>query len=584
MENTTLDQGLKVLDSLNTALAGLNLPSLGEDFKVLKGNELHEALVRHRLVNKYEIPDASAAKLRKQYSIDEVLTHDRNGLSEFDYSALPFDVRKDFLHARNWLGDLFKGFEHNYRLRFPTGEGFISMRGKTDLFFKLRDQTQWEVSPDLVDYIVNILMRHRGLLSVVKQRYREKYGQRGREILESLRLKHILAYPNGSVHKLRKCMIHFMFRAVVRLNRASRVTTVPKDNKRDRVITCECLWTMVAQLSFAASLRDHVKKRLGIDLTVLQDVHRALIRSGAATIDLSKASDSNYMCVLRQLWPGRMYSFLEKIRTGLFEVDGEFHPLRMFAPMGCGCTFEVMTITLLAHARVLDRGASVFGDDIIVAQPMAERLITNLTAQGWIINESKSFTDGNFRESCGAFADLTTNELLLSYDLRRPENLPELYLAGHKLLQLGHSLKRGRVREMISTAYAELCLVMPRDSLGVIDEVSVRPTAGLQDGVFYVPLCIYRNRAHRRESSVTRVLSTLWQRPVGVTNYHTTTASTLNKRPLADRTLYACYMSRGASYAIPTGTTKTYQLQVDSFAGIALRDVRLFTVLTAPAA
>lgn len=580
MESPKLRSLLDVLDSFVSEIGSLNRDPLGPSFSSMTSTELHESLVSHRVLKRWEVPDATGAALRKQYSIEEVITRDKNGLRDFDYRKLPTLNRHDFLRSQQYLRDLFKGFRHEYNLRFPSGETYVGARGAVDLVYKLQSLDQWLISPDVVDYVVEILLRHRALCAVVKQRFKQKYGEQGREALEKIRLQHILHYPEGSVQALRRSMVKYQLRACCVLVRASRVTTVPKDNRRDRVITCEPLWTMVAQLSFAASLRSHLKRRLGIDLDSLQAVHRALVRSGKATIDLSAASDSNYMCVLKALWPTHMYKYLERLRTGIFELsDGEYHPLCMFAPMGCGCTFEVMTITLLAHCRVLDAGSSVFGDDIIIEQEQALRLINNLEAMGWKINTSKSFIAGNFRESCGAFGALDTQQLLVSYDFVRPTDLAGVYTVCHKMWQIGHALPRGAVREVFVKYYAALCCLIARDSFAVGDAQSVRPTAGLVDGVFYAPAAVVRNRLTQRKTSATAALSKYWQRPIGVTNYHTRLARQDSVPPHADRTWYAAFMRRGSCYAPLTGAWKSVTLQVDSFSGTPIRAVQLFTVI-----
>lgn len=582
MEGSTLTQILAVFDKMVEEAKGLNLPPLGPSFKHLEPVQLHEALVVHRMTKSYEVPNVQSADTRKQLSISEVLRADENGWSRFNYRDLPISSRTHFLEAQNWLRVFFKDFKHSYALRFPTGETFVSARGLTDLIDKLRSLDQWAVSPELVDYVVEILLRNRSLLAVVKQRYREKYGLHGKKVLADLRLKCILLHPKEGVKHLRRHMTRFMFRAVCVLNRTSRVTTVPKDNSRDRVITCESLWTMVAQLSYAASLRDHMRLKLGFDLESRQGVHRALIRAGGATIDLSKASDRNYMCVLRELWPIGQYKYLEAMRTGIFEVisdDGvEYVPLNMFAPMGCGCTFEVMTLTLLAHARVLDPGASVFGDDIIIKQAHACQLITNLENCGWLINTSKSFIDGPFRESCGAFCDLRLNKLLLSYDFHRPSDLPGCYLLAHKMLQVGQSLSQGPVRSLLVRIYAELVKLFPRDSFGLADSVSYRPTAGLTDFILYVSSSVLGCRV-QRQTSVTRCLETFWQRPIGVTMCHVVEFGRREQQLVADRTLTAAYLRRGTAYAVPNGKSRIRQVPTDAFSGVPLRNVLLATVI-----
>lgn len=582
MESNTLAKIQQKLDSFVAEVQALETPRLGPAFSNLAPAELHEALVAHRILNRYEVPSESNVATRKQLSILEVVSNDTNGWTDFDYRGLPGTCRQDFLRAKEWLRQFFVGFKHTYRLRFPSNETYTSARGRTDLLYKLSDLRQWTVSPDAVQYIVEILCRERALLAVVKQRYRQKYGKRGATELQKVRSAYLRVGPQRP-RDIRRTMIHFMFRACTTLSRLSRVTTVPKDNSRDRVITCESLWTMVAQLSFAASLRDHMRGRLGFDLESRQGVHRALIRSGAATIDLSKASDCNYMAVLDALWPEKVVRVLRSLRTGVFELDGDdgpmYHPLRMFAPMGCGCTFEVMTLTLLAHTRVLDPGSSVFGDDIVIKEGVADRLVANLEAMGWKINRAKSFWKGAFRESCGAFADLRTQKLLLSYDIERPKDLQSCYVVAHKLLQLGHALPATRLRKLIVTVYAELHWVFPRDSLGEITCRALRPTAGLSDFVFHATSDFWRIHRATRETGVSRCLATAWQRDVQIVMRHGFEDQTATPPGEADRTYTACYLRRGAAYAVPTGKRKAVVVPTDLMTGTALRSVPLVSVI-----
>lgn len=580
MENRTLAESLTVFDHMVEQVEELNLPRLGPTFRDLTAGELADALVAHRILNKYEKPGSVDASMRKTLSITEVIRADENGWVGFDYRTLETPERKAFLHAKAWLANFFKDFTHSYRLRFPSNETYVSARGRTDLLYKLGDLKQWTVSPDAVHYCVEIICREKALKSVVKNRFKAKYGDRGKDTLA--RVIQRKRSEGATVQEIRKVAIHFMFRACCTLTRLSRVTTVPKDNARDRVITCECLWTMVAQLSFAASIRDHLRRRLGINLETLQDVHRTLIRSGAATIDFSKASDTNYMCVLRSLWPPRMVKTLERLRTGVFEYkesgETKFHPLRMFAPMGCGCTFEVMTLTLLAYGRAFSAGCSVFGDDVIIDKGSAKPFIRLVEAVGWKVNSTKSYIEGNFRESCGAFCALDTQEFLISYDIHRPKTMREVYTTSHKLLRIIHALKRGPLRSVLVQCYAKILLVIPRDSLGVMSEYELS-SSPLSEHIFYVPDSVWRQRVAHRSSRAIRCLEGLLQRrvqPVQTLELHTL----VNTRPsVADVIHTAAYLRRGASYDVPTGKRKTVFVTLECFSGSRLHDFTLANVL-----
>lgn len=583
MESSTLDKILSLADKAFEEVESISLPPLSQAFSELSTGDLHSALIRHRILNQYEIPNAGNARLRKQLSIEEVLLNDSNGYETFDYRKLPPHERRHHLLVRQWLAEFFKGFKHTYELRFPTNETYTAARGLTDLFYKLSNLDQWSISPDVVGDVVKILRRNRALAAVVKTRYREKYGKRGLRILRNL-TKDFLSREGNTIDGVKTMSLHFQLRATCTLSRVSRVTTVPKNNTRDRVITCESLWTMVAQLSLASSLRHHMLVKLGIDLDTLQGVHRSLIRTGKATIDLSKASDSNYTCVMFSLLPLRIYSMFESVRTGIFEVtsnDGPTYvPLRMYAPMGCGCTFEIMTLMLLAHCRVLDSGSSVFGDDIIITQSKAPELVQHLESHGWKINQNKSFTHGPFRESCGAFCDLRTNSFLESYDLHRPTTLAECFIFGNKVGRLAYVCPPGPLRSILVNLYAKLHTAFPRDSLETGSAETRSFAMSLSEDVFYTASdMLTRNRRVERSTAATRCLEKHWQRPIRVVMCNVLTREVSKINFEANVTLVACYFFRGRVYAIPKRRYKRESFMKDTFSGTPLRSVLLASVI-----
>lgn len=578
MQTKSLDHFHKICDSFVAQVKAMEHPSLGPAFTTLEPDKLHEALVAHRITSKYEVPDDSASTLRASTSINKMIAYDANGWSDFDYRKSPPHLRRHHLEVQQWLLQFFKGFKHSYKLRTPTGEDFVSMKGNTDLIWKLKNLSVWRVSPDLLDYIMEIIYRCDGLKRVVKQRFRETYGVEGKRTLQSL----FKAFPGPNRNDRAawsRTALRFMFRAVSTFSRVSRVSTVPKNNKEDRVITCESLWNMIAQLSFAGSLRDHLHRKLGFVLTHTQGTHRALIGAGYATIDLSKASDSNWMCVLRTIWPQRIFKYLEKMRCGILETpDGALVPLKMFAPMGTGCTFEVMTITLLAHVRVLDKGGSVFGDDIIIKSKYAPFLYDALQAHGWVINEQKSFIEGPFRESCGSFIDLRTKEYLVSYDFHRPTTIPECFLLSHKVLQIGHALPAGSLRDLFVRWYASLLFWAPRDSLMEHWEGAVRPTAGLIDYGFYVHSSIYRQRFNGWSTGVTRIVSKFWHRPVYCQRRLIFYRNTVSFKRV-DSTICFAFLKRGASYCPQKGPIRERYDTYDTFTNTPLKGVLIASVI-----
>lgn len=570
---------LDILDRFYDRVAHLGLPRLGPDFKDLSVCELQNALVAHRLLDKYDVPSlAIPAKVRREQSISKMMDLEAQGLTSFNWRELQHETRCDFLASREWLRIFFRDFRHTYKVRFPSNETYVSASGRTDLITKLSSDDQWHVSPDLFDYVVEILLRDRGLLTVVKQRFWLLMEAR---VLHDLHRREILAAGPCRPFYIRKAMITMMFRRLVTCTRTSRVTTVPKTTTEDRVITCECLWSMVAQLSFAHAIRVHLKKKLGYDLESRQAVHRSLIRTGRATIDLSKASDRNYMVVLRDLFPERIFKVLERMRSGILEhvtSQGEviYHPLKMFAPMGTGCTFEVMTLVLLAHTRTLDSGSSVFGDDIIIDKGSAPRLIRNLEAQGWKINDKKSFVDGPFRESCGSFADLRTDSFLLSFDLPRPTSQAEFFIFCHKMWRLG-DVVTGELRNIFVETYAEL-IVSLANVVKLPRYYEDTSSTTLIDWGIYVPPEVGVDHV-KAKTAAHHCLQSSWQRVVHAVPYSFTRPETRPyKGPVSKAAIYANLRAlRVVERRI--GKNRTIARMVDGVSGCVLTDVPLVSVL-----
>lgn len=194
------------------------------------------------------------------------------------------------------------------------------------------------------------------------------------------------------------------------------VTTVPKETEIDRSISKQPDLNALLQkgvgLAFEGFLRE-----IGIDLRD-QTTNQALAWIGSkdgslATIDLTSASDSIAIRLVRFLFPNDWLEILESLRceVGILP-DGKSFRWEMFSSMGNGFTFGLETIIFYSLAKAVMEEASidpvvgtnlaVYGDDIICPTECADRLIWVLSACGFTTNKSKTFTNGPFRESCGA--------------------------------------------------------------------------------------------------------------------------------------------------------------------------------------
>jgi hypothetical protein len=191
----------------------------------------------------------------------------------------------------------------------------------------------------------------------------------------------------------------------------SRITTVPKSAKTDRVIAIEPLLNMFFQKGIGGVIRRRLRG-VGINLddqTRNQQYAGRASSENWATIDLSSASD----CISRELVelfiPDDWLMALKRCRSKFTTLtSGETHFLQKFSSMGNGYTFELESLIFWALSKAClelcgesSRNLCVYGDDIIVPSHAALLLVEVLGYFGFKTNVSKSFFFGDFRESCG---------------------------------------------------------------------------------------------------------------------------------------------------------------------------------------
>jgi hypothetical protein len=147
---------------------------------------------------------------------------------------------------------------------------------------------------------------------------------------------------------------------------------------------------------------------------------------GLATIDLSSASDSIGMKMLRWALPPDFFRALSALRSQRSTLpDGSSVELNMVSTMGNGFTFPLETLLFssvvvaaiksfgITPVRPCDDSGNlrfpsgmpgewgVFGDDIVCHPEVAPRVLRLLSLLGFVVNSNKTFIDGLFRESCG---------------------------------------------------------------------------------------------------------------------------------------------------------------------------------------
>lgn len=231
----------------------------------------------------------------------------------------------------------------------------------------------------------------------------------------------------------------------------NRIVTVPKSYKTDRTIAIEPDMNMYVQKGLGAVIRRRLR-RVGIDLDD-QSKNRRLALLGSftgtlATIDLSMASDTVSYELVRLLLPPDWFDALEQCRSyeGVLPSDvaaerGIPERLRYqkFSSMGNGYTFELETAIFCCLAWATaelydeeDHRISVYGDDIICPTRIAGPLMEVLRVAGFKPNAQKTFSTGQFRESCGIHA-LNGYDVTPFYIRRTPATIDDLFLLHNQL-------------------------------------------------------------------------------------------------------------------------------------------------------
>lgn len=207
-----------------------------------------------------------------------------------------------------------------------------------------------------------------------------------------------------------------------------RVITVPKTLKTPRIIAIEPVCMQYAQQALAESIVDLIEDGEATWGRVNfrnQGVNRLLAKSASrdrtlATLDLSEASDRVHKDLV-DLMLMRLPLTREAVfacRSTRAEVAGCVIQLEKFASMGSALCFPIeamvfFTICLMAiwressttltYRNLCEVAASiyVYGDDLIVPVDKVEAVSALLETFGLKVNIAKSFSKGNFRESCG---------------------------------------------------------------------------------------------------------------------------------------------------------------------------------------
>jgi len=228
------------------------------------------------------------------------------------------------------------------------------------------------------------------------------------------------------------------------LVQGSTVSVVPKNHDIGRTICTEPSLNMYFQLGIGAILERALERAFGISLSRQPAINKRLARIGSrimgsfSTIDLSSASDTISIEMVRWLLPRQLFDWLMLTRSPSCKIDGCYEDLHLLSSMGNGYTFPLQTLIFacvvaavyaldgtplkktryteckptassmlalsipIVHAVKYRLGNfGVFGDDIVIRVRTDAKVRRLLFLLGFQVNDTKSFREGWFRESCG---------------------------------------------------------------------------------------------------------------------------------------------------------------------------------------
>lgn len=203
------------------------------------------------------------------------------------------------------------------------------------------------------------------------------------------------------------------FRERVTYSDVNKIAFVPKTTRVHRTIAVEPLLLNFVQKGIDLYMRDLLRVRAGVDLSD-QGINSDLAREGSlddtdegfVTIDLSSASDSVSIGLVREVLPPHWFRLLDACRSSEYYSDSGLSGVyEKFCSMGNGFCFPLETLLFLAACHAVGCRPGEFrcyGDDIIVQKARAPELIAFLQVIGFATNKDKTFLEGPFRESCGA--------------------------------------------------------------------------------------------------------------------------------------------------------------------------------------
>lgn len=281
---------------------------------------------------------------------------------------------------------------------------------------------------------------------------------------------------------------------------------VPKDAKTNRNIETQPLINGFSQLGIGSMIRRRLRS-VGINLDDqsrnAEAARLSSVTNKFATVDLSNASDSICVELVRWLLPPDWFHAMDITRTHRIRVNNTYRELERFCSMGNGFAFELESLIFWALAASVSenvtrtsKGLLVYGDDIVVDSRAYPLLLSVFRSAGFVINTRKSYCNSAFRESCGS--DWFIGRNVRSFFLKeKPTNVASLISLANGLKRAAHRSNRnlGYDRRFAATWYTILRWIPPsvrkRLAFGYTESDDVILSGRERDG-FRVIFCMRR--------------------------------------------------------------------------------------------
>lgn len=415
-------QANAVLGALYESCSNSNRHVFGGSMLSCNDDDIIATTISHRILKKFQRPDPRSEKRLKKACNAQWVEFEEQ-LRGYSFDCQEMKDKSVIYRARALLHKWFRNWKPSNTVEFTPGETFNPMEGKTSVYQKLNEKSNWCVTHDAADDFISLCYRNLSLKRCAKKFMHTLSKEQSRRIYRVFKNHPCPGYA----------IFHFrMMTEVITLVHGSRSSSVYKNNEERRFINVEALGNMILQRADALSFRE-VLALVGNSLDDGQLRHRRMITSASvATVDFSKASDSTIRSIVRLMFPKSVFDTLDRHRSPYVLIDGVYYEPVKMSSMGNGFTFELMSSLLLAIARTLDDSASVYGDDVIIQNHAAQQFVSAAQAIGYKVNEKKTFINSRFRESCGAFY-LDGHGYITCYDIKWCQNANDVITSCNKL-------------------------------------------------------------------------------------------------------------------------------------------------------